>query len=230
MLSLVVTSGVLISRWWSQWRAPSPLIRTIAVEGAQRLSVAEIRRLLPFREGDRLFGVSLTDAAQRLSDQSWIAEATLYRVLPDTVVVRVQERQPSAMVRDAAGGWYVDRDGVVLGPQNERPGPEMFVVDGVSVAQLRAGAWSERRRLQQALELLDLLRGDGVDAAVVTMRQEDEAVAAFGAWRLHFRAGHYEEQWRHFWQVAERIPADPKRAGQPRDIDLRFANSVVVKM
>jgi hypothetical protein len=227
MLMIVVGAMVVPDGSWPRWHWPSPLIRTIELRGLERLSLSEIRPLLSFQEGDRLFGVSLRAAAERLAGQPWIARAVLYRSLPGTVVVQIQERQPAAVVRDGAPAWYVDRQGMLLGPVGGRPGPSQFEVAGVSVAGLRTGDARERRRLQQGLALLDLVRRDGVDAAVVTVRPDDELVVAFGGWRLHFRAGHYHDPWRRFWQVAERIPADRRR---PRDVDLRFANSVVVRM
>jgi hypothetical protein len=125
----------------------------------------------------------------------------------------------------------VDRDGVLLGPVGERPGPSTLAVRGVSIAQLRAGSSAERRRLREGLALLALVRRDGVADAEVTVRREGEAVVAFGGWRLHVRTDRYEEQWRRFWQVAERIPAEPRRGDRRvREVDLRFANSVVVRM
>lgn len=218
-----------VGRWWSQWEMPSPPVREVRLQGLQRLSAEEVRRLLPFREGDRLFGLPLGAAAQRLSSHPWIARAALHRSLSGSVVVRIQERQPVAVLIDGGAAWFVDAQGALLGPAGERPGPEELAVTGVSLPQLRAGAAKERRRLQEGLTLLALVRRDGVDAAVVTMRPNEEAVMTFGGWRLHFSAGHYEEQWRRFWQVADRIPADPKREDRLKEIDLRFGNSVVVK-
>ncbi len=231
MLAITLLAGagaavIGVGRWWQHWEMPSPPVQSIRVQGLQRLSAGEIRELLPFEEGDRLFGLPLRLAAQRLSGHPWIARAALHRSLSGTVVVTIQERQPVAVVRDEGGSWYVDQQGALLGPSDERPGPGDLAVSGLSLAQLRAGAPQERKRLQQGLALLDVVRRDGVDVAEVMMRK-DEAVLAFGGWRLHFRPGHYEEPWRRFWQVAERIPSDGRRV---QDVDLRFANSVVVKM
>jgi cell division protein FtsQ len=232
---LAAIAGVwALADWWSRW-GPSPVIRTVELRGLERLSAADIRRTLPFQEGDRLFAVSLDEAAHRLSAHPWIAQAVLYRSLSGTVVVRIQERQPAAVVsegvRDGEAAWYVDREGALLGPAGERPGPSTLEVRGVSVAQLRTGSATERRRLREGLAVLELMRRDGVDAAAVTLGLEGEAVVAFGGWRLHVRTGHYEEQWRRFWQVAERIPVAPGQGDRRvREIDLRFANSVVVRM
>ncbi|MEW6324853.1 MAG: FtsQ-type POTRA domain-containing protein [Nitrospirota bacterium] len=231
LLGLVVVAGIVaaavgIGRWWSRWEMPSPPVQTIYLRGLQRLSAEEIRALLPFREGDRLFGLPLQAATRRLAGHPWVARASLHRSLSGDVVVAIEERQPVAVLRDGESAWYVDQRGALLGPAGERPGPRDLTISGVSVARLRAGAPDERKRLQEGLALLAMARRDGVDVAEAAVRRDDEVVLLFGAWRLHFRFGQYEEPWRRFWQVAERIPADGRR---PQDVDLRFANSVVVK-
>jgi hypothetical protein len=179
----VMAGGWAASDWWAR-RGPSPVIRTVELRGMERLSEADLRRVLPFHEGDRLFAVSLDEAARRLSAHPWIAQASLYRTLSGRVVVTVRERQPAAVVsegaREGEPAWYVDRDGVLLGPVGERPGPSTLAVRGVSIAQLRAGSSAERRRLREGLALLALVRRDGVADAEVTVRREGEAVVAFG--------------------------------------------------
>jgi hypothetical protein len=91
---------------------------------------------------------------------------------------------------------------------------------------LRAGSSDERRRVRDGVALLELMRRDGVLNAQVTIGSDGAALASFDGWRLRFRTGRVEEQWRRFWQVAVRIPAD---ARHPKEVDLRFANSVVVR-
>lgn len=230
LLGLVVVAGVLAARvvsvWHPHWEVPWPVIRTVELRGVSRLSREEVRAVLPIHEGDRCSMGELRAAARRLSAHPWIAGVTLSWVMPDTLIVQVQERQPVAVVREGGVPWYVDRDGLLLGPAGDKPGPVGVELGGVSVGQLRAGSVEERRRVQEGVALLELMRKDGVHTAQVTVGGDGAAVASFDGWRLRFRTGRVEEQWRRFWQVAARIPAD---ARHPREVDLRFANSVVVR-
>jgi hypothetical protein len=212
--------------WRPHWEAPWPVIRTVQLKGVSRLSPEEIRAVLPVHEGDRLSTGVLQAAAHRLSAHPWIAVATLSWVVPDMLIVNVQERQPAAVVRDGGVAWYVDREGALLGPAGAKPGPVGVELAGVSVARLRAGSSDERRRVRDGVALLELMRRDGVLNAQVTIGSDGAALASFDGWRLRFRTGRVEEQWRRFWQVAVRIPAD---ARHPKEVDLRFANSVVVR-
>lgn len=219
-------SAVGLGAWQPHWEAPGPVIRTVHLRGMSRLSPEEVRVVLPLHEGERISTDKLQAAAHRLSAHPWIAAATLSWVMPDTLIVTVQERQPAAVVREGGVPWYVDREGALLGPAGAKPGPIGVELDGVSVTRLRAGSSEERRRVRDGVALLDLMRGDGVQAAQVTVGSDGAAMASFDGWRLRFRTGPIEEQWRRFWQVASRIPAD---ARHPKEVDLRFANSVVVR-
>jgi cell division septal protein FtsQ len=227
---LAIVTGLFWVRgfgaWRPQWKVPWPVIRTVQLRGMSRLSPEEIRAVLPVHEGEHLSTGVLQAAAHRLSAHPWIAAATLSWVMPDTLIVNVQERQPAAVVRDGGVAWYVDREGALLGPSGVKPGPVGVELDGVSVARLRAGSSDERRRVRDGVALLELMRRDGVQTAQVTVGSDGAALASFDGWRLRFRSGHAEEQWRRFWQVAVRIPAD---ARHPKEVDLRFANSVVVR-
>ena len=231
LLLVVAGTGVWgakqISAWRLHWEAPWPVIRTVQLRGLSRLSADEVRAALPIHEGDHLSEGVLQASARRLSAHPRIAASTLSWVMPDTVIVQVQERQPVAVVREGGVPWYIDHDGALLGPAGVKPGPVGVELVGVSVAQLRAGSIEERRRARDGVVLLELMRRDGVQAAQVSVGGDGAAVAAFDGWRLRFRSGRAEEQWRRFWQVAGRIPSD---ARHPREVDLRFANSVVVKL
>jgi cell division protein FtsQ len=227
---LVIAIGLFwvkgLGAWRPHWEVPWPAIRTVQLRGVSRLSPEEIRAVLPIHEGERLSPGALQAAAHRLSVHPWIAAATLSWVVPDTLIVTVQERQPAAVVRDGGVPWYVDREGALLGPAGVKPGPIGVELSGVSVVRLRAGSSEERRRVRDGVALLELMRRDGVQTAQVTVGSDGAALASFDGWRLRFRTGRVEEQWRRFWQVAARIPAD---ARHPKEVDLRFANSVVVR-
>jgi cell division protein FtsQ len=227
---LVIAVGLVwvrgLGAWHPHWELPWPVIRTVQLRGVSRLSPEEVRVALPLHEGEHLSTGRMQAAANRLSAHPWIASATLSWVMPDTLVVSVQERQPAAVVREGGVPWYVDRQGVLLGPAGAKPGPIGEELNGVSVTRLRAGSSEEQRRARDGVALLELMRADGVQTAQVTVEGDDAAVASFDGWRLRFRTGRIEEQWRRFWQVAARIPADPRH---PKEVDLRFANSVVVR-
>jgi cell division septal protein FtsQ len=227
---LIVSVGLVwvrgLGAWQPHWTAPWPVIRTVHLRGVSRLSPEEVRVVLPLHVGERLSTGRMQAAANRLSAHPWIAAATLSWVMPDTLVVNVQERQPAAVVREGGVPWYVDRQGVLLGPAGAKPGPIGEELNGVSVTRLRAGSSEEQRRVRDGVALLELMRGDGVQTAQVTVESDGAAVASFDGWRLRFRTGRIEEQWRRFWQVAARIPSDPRH---PKEVDLRFTNSVVVR-
>ena len=209
---------------WSIW---SPPIRAIEVHGAHRLTEEEVRKRLGFREGDGRFTVSLRAAVERLLAHPWVASVTLSRALPDRVVIAIQERHPVAIVRDGRARWSVDADGHLLAPVSGADDVIGMEVSGLSLEQLRAGSSEQAYLLRHALALMAVLRQDGVQRAAAVVRGDEGIVVSLGERRLLFGLGQYEEQWKRYWQVVEHLPADEPRG---REIDLRFANSVVVRM
>lgn len=67
-----------------------------------------------------------------------VGEISVGRMLPDTVVVRVKERSPYAVVTNGAGFWLVDKDGMPF-HESARPTGRVPLVELPSSAQLAAG-------------------------------------------------------------------------------------------
>lgn len=106
-VALLLLAGLLLAVWFG---LP---IRSVRVEGNRALSSARVAELAGVRKG---FGWVYYGAwrASALEQHPWVRGATLTRVFPDTVVVRVEEREPAARVvrdgREVVIAW----DGVEL--------------------------------------------------------------------------------------------------------------------
>lgn len=125
---------------YGAWRglslvANSPALRVarIVVSGQQRLAPGEVLALLDGLRGQHILGVDLAAWQARLLASPWVEDATLRRVLPSTIEVRVRERQPTAVGRIGNGLYLIDRQGVVM----DEYGPayadlDLPIVDGVA--------------------------------------------------------------------------------------------------
>ncbi len=98
------------------------LVEHVAFEGQSESSRAELRHLSDIRSGDRIWEVDVDQVARGVERHPWVRRAHVHRQFPDTVVVRVEEHVPVALLhyesRDADGSdgrlYYVAEDGSVF--------------------------------------------------------------------------------------------------------------------
>ena len=101
-------------------------------------------------KGESVFSADLARYRARLLDSPWVADATMRRVLPSTVDLRVIERAPIAVGRLGDQLFLVDPSGVIIdeyGPQYAQY--DLPIVDGLvsSPAQGAPAVDLERARL-----------------------------------------------------------------------------------
>jgi len=126
--------------------AGSLRVTNLTVFGNQRLSTGEVLSLLDGLRGRHILGIDLGEWQQRLQSSAWVEEATLRRVLPATIEVRIRERRPIAIGRVASALYLVDANGVVV----DEYGPtyadlDLPMVDGMGGAGPGKGVMDEAR-------------------------------------------------------------------------------------
>ena len=88
-------------------------VRTILVEGTQHLDKELILKSAAIHPGENIFRTDLEKASRSLRNDFAAQDFTLFRKLPDTIVIRVVERRPVALVNDGELVG-VDAQGVFL--------------------------------------------------------------------------------------------------------------------
>jgi cell division septal protein FtsQ len=107
-------------------------VEHVAVRGNVRLSVGDVQALLQGLRGQNILWTDLGDWRERLLSSPWVKDAAFRRVLPSTIEVVLQERQPVALARIQEGLYLVDDHGVIIdeyGPAYA--GFDLPIVDGL---------------------------------------------------------------------------------------------------
>ncbi len=128
-LSSWVTSGGLravlddAERRLVTWSGQTGLVvRDVLVEGRRRTPPEALRARLGFEVGMPLLAVDTAAAKDRLETLAWVERASVARMLPDTVQVRLLERQPLALWQRDGRFEVIDRAGAVIeGAVTDRP-------------------------------------------------------------------------------------------------------------
>jgi cell division septal protein FtsQ len=126
-LALAIAIGGLIFAGYRGASAASFFqIRQVEIQGDSRASAEDVQTLVRREVGKTgVWQADLREISARLERLPWIRVAMVSRVLPDGIRVRLEERQPRAVVRTAAGRFlWVDDDAVLLGemvPTDQMP-------------------------------------------------------------------------------------------------------------
>ena len=108
--------------------SPAMALRTIDVVGAQRVSAADIRTALDPQLGTPLPLLDNGEIKSELAKFSLIRSYSIQAEPPGTLVVRIVERTPLALLKAGSGYELVDQAGVVIQTTTDRPGGYPVVV------------------------------------------------------------------------------------------------------
>ena len=115
---------------------------SLEIDGAAHASRPSIEKIFGDDTGASVYLIPLAERRDAIRDVPWVREASVARVWPNRVIVRVKERTPVAFVRmNASRFGLIDVDGVILPPATDRF--KLPVLSGVrpsdSVAKRREG-------------------------------------------------------------------------------------------
>lgn len=151
---------------------PTFAIRRIDVQTDGVLSAEQIRKWAGVKLQDNLLALDLARLKRHLELVPVIKEASVERILPDLLKVRVAERMPFAQVRalqprwDGSGfeiaSYYLDEDGYVMVPvrgwtSRAQAGyriDDLPILTGVRGSELKPGYPAQSEQIQAALRLI----------------------------------------------------------------------------
>ena len=130
-------------------------IRTVETKGASRASLLDIQAAVRRHVAQTgVWRADLKELINSLERLPWVRTAVVTRVLPDGIRVRITEREPKAVVRNAAGRFvWVDDDAVYLGEMSSTDQMPAFFLRGWNEDQSPTAQTENRERVRKFLEL-----------------------------------------------------------------------------
>jgi len=218
---------------WALGDEQFPLSR-LTVAGNRLLTEDEVLELTGLDLGTNLLSIDIADVEEAVEGSPRVERARAARVLPDEIVVRLDERDPAAIVATGGGAWIeVTEDGLVL-PSVERTSsvdvplitgavgafdPDAAAASAEVVAVLEI--LGEAMRVSPALwmEISEVRIAPGSGLVIYTVA--DGAEIRVGSGALDSRG------LRRLWMVLEDLR---RRGGEVESMDLGFRNQVVVRL
>jgi cell division protein FtsQ len=128
VFGLVVAASLCVSTGMAAWKAHRYALASarftfsagrpdaLDIQGRANGSEAKVRRVFASDFGRSIFAIPLDERRRRLLAVDWVEDASVSRIWPDRLLVRIRERRPVAFVPLRTGAVLVDADGALLEP------------------------------------------------------------------------------------------------------------------
>jgi len=207
-------------------------ITTISVEGTVRMPEGIVREQLADLVGAPMFGVDLDEWRDKVRELSWVADASIRRVMPGTVAVTIAERRPMAIGRIGDTLNVIDRRGVII----DAFGPnytdlDLPIIDGLAYSDEREVGPLEQSRALLAVQLLaDLHRTPDLATRIsqVDVSDAHDAVVVLKGDTTLLRLGdsHFADRLQSYLDLEPTLREKVPNADQ---VDLRYGSRIFVR-
>ena len=132
-------------------------VETIQVEGNKQVVRSDIVGLSDINSGDMTFDLDLNLIGRKISENPWIREAQVARIFPKQVVIRIEERQPRAII-NLDYLYYLDERGEVFKVLGSGDSLDYPVVTGFDREELQQKDSQSGRQLRSIIALIEDLK------------------------------------------------------------------------
>lgn len=147
----VTAAGAAVYSWLGHSRLFS--VRDIDMNPCARVTRDEVAGILSGAPQGNIWSLSSRDIGRRLLSHPWVRNITVRKAFPDRLIVRIEERNPVAMINlDAL--HYVDEEGTIFKRLAAHDPKNFPILTGFSQADLSARDAVTLRNLKRTLELV----------------------------------------------------------------------------
>lgn len=147
-------------------------VENILVDGRVNSDSSEILARVGVGAGDSIFAVNPMTAQKHIESISWVKSAHVERRLPDTIYIKISEREPMALWQDEDIIKVIDAEGIMLTDQDIGRFSGLFMVRGENAPQ-------------HAQEIIQILRAQ----PVIWERVDNAHWVDDRRWNLNLKGG-----------------------------------------
>ena len=197
----------------------------IQIQGAQHASRRAIEAAFADDMGRSIYLLPLDGRRATLRTVDWVKDATIMRMWPNRVVVRVAERKPVAFVTlERSRYGLIDEDGVILPPATDRF--HLPVLRGVHARDPLADRRDRVQRMQRLLRALGP-NADKIAEVDATDREDLRVTQSYDGRMVTLLLGdqnfavRYQNFLNHYREIHEKMP-------EASSLDLRMEDRITV--
>jgi len=142
---------------YNQFAAAGFRLRKVHVQGASAMAQADVLKAAGLYKDQPLIGMDLAAVKANVEKVGWVKEARIIRLLPDTLVIAVTERDAQAVWQHAGRSYVIDRKGHIIPEADPMKFPDLPLVVGEGANDAAAALMPEiqqRPRLRDRIEAL----------------------------------------------------------------------------
>jgi cell division protein FtsQ len=141
----------------------------VEISGLSHASRRAVENVFSEDGGRSIYLLPLNDRRQTLRTVDWVKDATIVRLWPNRVVVRIAERTPVAFISVKASKYaLIDEDGVILPPATDR-----FTLPVLAGVRASEPVSSRRERVHRMLQLTRDLGDKTADISEIDVADPD---------------------------------------------------------
>jgi len=226
------TGGSFGYLWLEDKLIGSPIftLKGVRISGNRNLSEEQILRQAEVHFGDGLMAMDLGQIRRRLLENALIRDVAVIRRIPSEIVIEVEERVPTAVVR-ADRDYIIDREGVVMSYVTGGAGSSLPCLSGL---RMRGGRVTVEglQDLQSGVEIVSAIQSAGfppmhtVECVDLSSRSDAVIIPVAGGPLVHLGRERVHERLGRWRLVAEDMAS---RWEELEYIDLRADGMVVAK-
>ncbi|MDH5429910.1 MAG: FtsQ-type POTRA domain-containing protein [Nitrospirota bacterium] len=201
-------------------------IQQVTIVGLERLSREEITAELNLPSDSSLWSIDMDQLKGQLEAHPWIRSVTFDRVLPHSLIVQVEERQPAALLRAAKATYFLDGEGHLLPGETTKAGEALPVLEGMTSKFFTQHQDESHRRAKQGIHLAELLSERFPGRPTVNVAHPHTTIVDLPRFRFQF-GQEVDQQWERFLVLYPTVKDAIER--QSQEVDLRFSQKVILR-
>lgn len=160
IVAIVSALGFLVFKGYQTVTASSFFdMKKVEIRGLSRVSREDVERIVRSQtERNGVWNAELEQIKADVEKLNFVKTAVVSRILPDGVLVRVEERLPRAVVRLNAGEFWVDDDAITVGTVGKNENRPPFVLVGWNEEKSEKAQRDNKERVKLFLKMQEELK------------------------------------------------------------------------
>ncbi|MBF0538402.1 MAG: FtsQ-type POTRA domain-containing protein [Nitrospirae bacterium] len=218
IVAIVFLTGCATAGIYMFIKADFLKVQHLNLEGNFHLKEADMLRLLNV-SGKSLITMDCTQASQRLFGSAWVKNVLMRKEFPNTLFVRIDEKEPVGVLDDGKETYLIDKSGQRLEKVDNPP----MTLPVISVDTTNQKAYDNALRLTDALNKNSVTQGKNV---LITGKKPEEIAIRINDTIVLLGSGDYERKIINYLQLRDEIS---NRNIPIEYIDARFSQRLIVK-